>query len=388
MKVLTVSTIYPGERTPGAGVFIHERQRSMPDGVDVTVARMRPTFPLIGRLRPHLAAPPPTEQKDGLTIHDVPFRYVPGVLKQLDGVGLARALGRFVGSGIEKPDLLDAHFAYPSGFGALRTARSLGVPVTVTLRGTIGSYLGDARRGPIVETLREADRVISVSQSLADLADEVAGDALGVHVIPNGVDTATFGPGEREAARAELGWPQDRPVILTVGGLVPRKGMHRVIEALDNPLVRELDVLYVVVGSGGVEGDYGTTLRTLVADRGLERHVRFAGAVAHAELPVRYRAADVFVLATSNEGWANVLQEALACGTPVVTTDVGGNREVVGDESHGSVVPFGDGEALAEALASALDRSWDRDAIARWGRRRDWRDVGREVAAVYSELVD
>lgn len=387
MRVLTVSTIYPGVTTPGAGGFIHSRQRCLPPGHDVTVARMRPWFPMIGMLRRHLAAPPALEERDGIAIHDVPFRYLPGMLKHRDGFGLARALSRFVEQGDVRPDVLDSHFAYPAGFGAVTAGRRLGLPVTVTLRGTMGSYLGDGRRRRIVEGLRGADRVIAVSRSLADLARDVCGDDLEVSVIPNGIDTTCFAPGDRAAARAAIGIAQDRPVVLTVGGLVPRKGMHRVIEALTGPLVSERDVLYVVVGGGGVEGDYGATLRAMVAERGLERNVDFVGAVDHAVLADYYRAADVFALATANEGWANALQESLACGTPVVTTDVGGNREVVGSEDNGIVVPLDDAEALAAALASALDTGWDRARIAEWGGRRDWSDVGREVAAVYAEIV-
>ena len=76
------------------------------------------------------------------------------------------------------------------------------------------------------------------------------------------------------------------------------------------------------------------------------------------------------------------------CGTPVVTTDVGGNREVLGGEDRGRVIPFGDAAALESALVEALETRWDREAIATWGRRRDWRHVGEEVAAVYREAID
>jgi len=80
----------------------------------------------------------------------------------------------------------------------------------------------------------------------------------------------------------------------------------------------------------------------------------------------------VSVLATRNEGWANVLLESLACGVPVVATDVGGNREVIRDDSLGSIVPFGDHAALLSALQAALAKDWDRDAIRRYAVENDW----------------
>jgi glycosyltransferase involved in cell wall biosynthesis len=83
-------------------------------------------------------------------------------------------------------------------------------------------------------------------------------------------------------------------------------------------------------------------------------------------------ASDVFVLATANEGWANVFLEAMACGLPVVTTDVGGNREVVCDESLGAITPFGDNRALSAALAEALAREWNRARIIAYAQANSW----------------
>jgi teichuronic acid biosynthesis glycosyltransferase TuaC len=104
----------------------------------------------------------------------------------------------------------------------------------------------------------------------------------------------------------------------------------------------------------------------------VEEHVRFLGPMAPEQLKLPLSAADVFVLATANEGWANVFLEAMACGLPVVTTDVGGNREVVCRQELGTIVPFGDAKALAAALEQALERCWDRQAIIAYARENSW----------------
>jgi glycosyltransferase involved in cell wall biosynthesis len=389
-RVLSVSTILPRASEPGAGVFVLRRQASLPAAdFHCEALRMRPWFPGIGFLKPHLGGgADPVEERMGLRIEDRRFPYLPGAFKTLDGPSLGRTLKRWIARSGRHFDLLDGHFAYPAGHGVVRCARSLDLPSVVTLRGTMPGYLGDARRTPIIETLRGATRLIAVSTSLAEAAREAAGDDLAVRVIGNGVDTALFCPGEREAARRELGVNEVGPILLTVGGLVPRKGVQRVLEALPELRRRHPDLLYMVVGGGSAEGDFRATLESRIAELGLQDCVRLLGAVAPEDLPRYYRAADLFVLATANEGWANALQEALACGTPVVTTDVGGNREVLGAESRGLVIPFGDPDALQSALIGALEMSWDREAIANWGMRRNWLRVGEEVAAVYREAID
>jgi teichuronic acid biosynthesis glycosyltransferase TuaC len=181
-----------------------------------------------------------------------------------------------------------------------------------------------------------------------------------------------FSPRDRVTARASLGLSPSAPVLISVGGLVSRKGFHRVIEILPQ-LRRDFPgLVYLVVGGPSAEGDNRAELETQVAGLGLQDCVHFLGPRSPDALADILSAADVFVLATSNEGWANVFLEAMACGLPVVTTDVGGNREVVRDASLGVVVPFGDAQLLAGALAAALGRNWDRAAIRRYAEENSW----------------
>jgi glycosyltransferase involved in cell wall biosynthesis len=98
-------------------------------------------------------------------------------------------------------------------------------------------------------------------------------------------------------------------------------------------------------------------------------------------------AADVFVLATRNEGWANVLLEAMACGLPVVATDVGGNAEVVCRADLGTVVPFGEPSKLRAALDDALARNWDAQAIVAYARANDWQDRVERLIAAFRSLT-
>ncbi len=388
MNVLSVATIFPSKEIPGPGVFIKQRLLALPRDIDLQVLRLRPWFPGFSLLRPSQGVSYPVEEtSSALTVFDRRFFYLPGLMKHRDGHFLARGLCKFIATMEKQPDLLDAHFAFPTGFGAVAVGKKLDIPVCITLRGTLSSYANDARRVMLKKTLLGADRIIAVADSLGQLAEEIAGKQLDVRIIGNGVDIQMFRPNQKSSARIALGFDPDDPILLTVGGLVPRKGVHRVLEVLPSVLKKHPRLRYVVVGGGGVEGDFQRQIRQMINELGLSNVVRLVGPVAHENLPSYYAAADLFCLPTSNEGWANVLQESLACGRPVVTTNVGGNQEVVGREENGLVVPFGDRQALEHAILDGLTRNWDPTQISEWGRRRSWLDVGKEVAEVFREIA-
>jgi glycosyltransferase involved in cell wall biosynthesis len=150
---------------------------------------------------------------------------------------------------------------------------------------------------------------------------------------------------------------------------VKRKGFHRVISCLPEIKKRVPGVMYLAVGGGSVEGNYEPELRKLVREFALEDDVVFAGQQDHKELYKWLSAADVFCLATSNEGWANVFLEAMACGLPVVTTRVGGNAEAVPEGSCGLFFILENSSEMKEALIEALQRDWDRAGIMEYARR-------------------
>ena len=181
----------------------------------------------------------------------------------------------------------------------------------------------------------------------------------------NSGDTTRNGPNA-------LGIPDDALVLISVGGLVERKGFHRVIDTIPSLLERFPTLRYLVVGGPSPEGDISAELRAQVGRLGLEHQVAFLGTIAPERLHVPLSAADVFVLATRNEGWANVFLEAMACGLPVVTTNVGGNAEIISAPSLGIVVPFGDRAKLEEGIGLALSSTWDRDAIISYAQSNEW----------------
>jgi glycosyltransferase involved in cell wall biosynthesis len=169
--------------------------------------------------------------------------------------------------------------------------------------------------------------------------------------------------------------------------LVERKGFHRVIEVLPELLKSEPALHYLIVGGASPEGNRRTELEQQVRELRLDKQIHFLGAMPAAKLKWPLSAADIFVLATSNEGWANVFLEAMACGLPVITTDVGGNSEVVDRPELGAVVPFGNQEALREALRSALEQAWDSVLIRAYAEENAWDTRVTCLTQEFSQLV-
>lgn len=391
MRILVLSSVFPNPKQPTFGTFVHARAARMATRHETVVVAPIPWFPLNRLFRgASRSGIPRLEPQGTLTVHHPKALSVPGVLKALDGIfyflsvlpTVARIRRGF------RFDVIDAHFAYPDGLAAWLLGKVFRCPVTVTLRGTIvplSRYR--LRRMQIRWVLSGVDRIFAVSDSLKAVAVGLGIPGDKIRVVPNGVDTARFGPGSRVEARRALGLVSDRRILLSVGTLSPRKGHQRVLEVLPRILATHPDLLYVVLGGPGVEGDTGPLLERLIAQHGLRDHVRLLGTQPHEEVPRWLAAADLFCLATSNEGRANVILEALACGVPVVTTDVGGSREVIAEGMDGLLVAPGDPDALAGALLRALSTEWDREAIVRRAAGRTWEQTVDDLSGELGALV-
>ncbi|WP_374339027.1 glycosyltransferase [Methyloversatilis sp.] len=393
--IVLLSSLFPHEGAPGTGLFIRERMFRVGRTMPLIVVSPRPWFPgqsLLRRFRPGYRLPAARHEiQDGVHVYFPLFFALPGLLRRFDGffmaLGAWRTLLRLKKQGFDFA-VIDAHFAYPDGYAGTLLARWFGVPCTITLRGTeVPHSRNPVIRPLLVRALMRADRVFSVSESLRQLAIGLGMPAAKGRVVGNGVDIDKFSPIDRREARRACKLPDDVKVLISVGALVERKGFHRVIECLPSLIDRHPGLRYLVVGGGSPEGNMEDELRALVARLGLQSHVVFCGPMKPADLSTVLSAADVFVLATRNEGWANVFLEAMACGLPVIATDVGGNREVVGDPALGRIVPFGDAAALGRALDEALVQDWDRHGIVAHARANTWDERVKVLIAEFEALA-
>ena len=379
-RVIVFSSLFPSAEAPTAGGFIRDRMFRVAKRMPLVVVSPRAWSPfdwLVRLFRPTFRPPSASfEVMEGVEVHRPRALSIPGVFKRYDGVLMAWSTRRFV----ERLNVrfgatvLDAHFAYPDGFAAVRIGRRLGVPVVVSLRGSKDQrLLGTSREAGLREAVQGAARLIAVSRSLVfDVGRPCGIEPERIDVVSNGVDLSMFSVVDRQEARRRLDIDVAAKVILGVGNLIPLKGFQRVIPLLPDLRKRFPDLVYLIVGGASSQGDMSDELLALARHHGVEDCVRLCGRQPPSELKWFYGAADVFALASEYEGLANVLLEAMACGVPVVATRVGGNPEVVRTARVGTLVDFWDAEGFAGALSDTLGREWDRLDIARDAERHGW----------------
>lgn len=393
-KIVVYASLFPNSGAPNVGVFIRERMFRLGEELPIKVVSPKPWFPgqgLIRIFRPHYRPPAPSREiQNEVEIFCPRYFSFPVLFKQLDGLFMVLGSYLTIRRLIKQNgfNLLDAHFAYPDGYAATLLGRWLGIPVSITLRGTELRHSRNPKIYPmLMRALSNADKLFSVSESLRRYAISLGVKPEKIRVVGNGVDMKKFSPVPKDDARRQLGLSETDKVLISVGGLVERKGFHRVIDVLPGVLKKFPDLKYLIVGGPGPEGDWSERLRQQVKNLRLENAVKFLGTMPSEKLKTPLSAADIFVLATRNEGWANVFLEAMACGLPVVTTDVGGNREVVCRDELGIVVPFDDAEQLESALVSAFNRKWDKAAILSYTAENSWDSRVKVLKDAFTKLV-
>ena len=384
IRALVFSTLYPNRAQPNHGIFVENRLRHTfaLGGVEATVLAPVPYFPfhnpVFGRYA-SFAAVPPVEVRHGLTVHHPRFPIIPKIGSRLNPTFLyqaaRRALKQMAKSGAEKFDLIDAHYFYPDGVAAARLARELEIPLLITGRGTDLTLIPQSppERAEIQWACKQASALITVCEDLKDRLVALGEPASRIVTLRNGVDLERFSPGNREAARASL--KLERFTLLSVGSLIPRKGHELIIAALAELPDAEL----LIAGSGPMRSE----LERAAQAHDVAARVRFLGEIAHDALTDAYRAADIFVLASSREGWANVLLEAMACGTPVVATNVNGTPEVVRDPKLGALVRERSAPALSQAIKQLRLLAPDRHAVRTYAEQFSWTDTARANKALF-----
>jgi glycosyltransferase involved in cell wall biosynthesis len=276
-------------------------------------------------------------------------------------------------------DCIDAHFVYPDGLAAVLLGKVLGIPVTVSARGSdINLYPKYRLIRPMIQwTLEHAANVIAVSAALKDAMLALGASPSKIHVIPNGVDAERFRYVARSEARGKLKVPSHAEILISVGALIPAKGHHLLIRAFAQVAPRHPDLQLRILG----EGSYRPELEGLVRELGLKDKVQMPGKRPNEELQLWFNAATLSCLASAREGWPNVITESLACGTPVVATRVGGIPEILHEPELGVLVEQ-TVDSIASGLEKALSKSWDREAISKRTRERTWEVVAAEVETV------
>lgn len=362
-------------------MFVYQRLAALAQREELQVCSPSPWFPLLRKKE----SPASVERWQSLTVHRPGFFCVPGFVKNADArfyaLGIKGWFKRFCQD--SPPDLLDAHFIWPDGVGVALLAKELGLPYAITLRGKIYECLKvSAQARQCAEALQGAAAVISVSSRLADEALSLGTDRNRLHVISNGVDLDHFRPRDLMECRKQLGLPENGRLLVTVAHLGTRKGHHEMIQAL-----AELpeDVKLVIVG-GPAQGGTEEGLCEFARSCGVSGRLILPGPQPYDRIPLYFGAANASVLASYREGCPNAVLESLACGTPVIATDVGAIPDILPVPGTGRIVPAEQVAPLRKAVAEVLAESWNRASVVEESLVRSWKQVAEEVQRVFRSI--
>jgi teichuronic acid biosynthesis glycosyltransferase TuaC len=325
------------------------------------------------------AMAPGQETRHGIEIEHPRYPVIPKIGMSLAPWLLYRAMVPRIEAMLREGhrfDAIDAHYIYPDGVAATWLGRRFGLPVVMTARGTDVNLIPKFRtpRRLIQGAIRDAAALIAVSAALKEVLVELGAPDDKVTVLRNGVETDLFRPpADREAARGALGLK--RPTLISVGGLIERKGHHRTIEAM-----RQLPEFELIIAGEGPERE---RLSALITQHALSERVRLLGSYPHTQLPLLYGAADASVLASSREGWANVLLESMACGTPVVASNIWGNPEVVRAPAAGVIYEPNTADGIAAGVRRLFANAPDRAATRAYAEPFSWDETTAGQLAVF-----
>jgi len=386
LEILTFTTLYPSQIRPQHGIFVETRLRKLTESgaVGARVVAPCPWFPFASPRFGHyslFARQPREEIRYGLHV-DYP-RY-----PQLPKIGMSAApLALFASvlpvlrrqrRGGRDFDLIDAHYFYPDGVAAVLLGRALGRPVVVTARGSDLNLIAEYAipQGWIRWSARHADGLVAVSRGLKQRLANLGIAEERVHVLRNGVDPALFRPTDRDAARQALGLT--RPTLLAVGNLVRLKSHRMMVEALVGLPAVDL----VIVG----EGPERAAIEALARQRQVADRVRLLGHVPQDRLPDIYSAADLLLLVSTHEGWPNVLLESMACGTPVIASDVDAIADIVAVPEAGRILTGPTPERLAATAREFLGALPARAATRAYAEGFDWQSTTEGQITLFHEI--
>ena len=397
MIVKIVTGLFPTENSSSGGVFIYERLKQLqyqqipfevytPENqysklIQVTYKLLKQKILKTRVIEWDLASKQKIPQDNVTTLSLILSRIFPPLrLKKM-----VRTVERSMS--FENDNVIHAHWTYPHGYVATHIAKKHNIPCIVTAHGS--DIHTNPRKNKLIKkytlkTLNSADKVIFVSHALLDSAKELGYSGENAVVIPNGIDVKYFYPMEKEEALKKTGWEQTkRYVVGFVGNLIPVKRADKFVEIFSEIQKRVQEVEFILVG----DGDLADDIRLSASLSGLT--VTFAGRVPHEDVCCWMNLFDVMILPSRNESWGCVVQEAYACGVPVVGAAVGGIPENLG----GLCPSVADGDGFAMRFAAEVckvltgESLVDSKSLIDKAQSYTWEVCIEKEIEIYQELI-
>jgi glycosyltransferase involved in cell wall biosynthesis len=383
IRIALVTPMLPVPHDQTRGRYIHETARSLAKIATVRVFFQQSRYPKLPLVAPrsfldgHVGA---DYQIDGLDVEAFTYPVFPLISRAVNGhVSSMRLTPRVAEF---KPDVVLAYWVYPDGFAALRAARKLGVPCVVGALGSDIHVRSGVNDRMTRETIAGVDALLTVSEAMRLTAiSEFGAQPERVHTVINGFNTSVFYPRDQRSIRTKLDIPVDEKMIVYVGRFVEAKGLRELIQAFQQLARSDDKVSLALIGDGVMKAE----LVNLIDAAGLQGRVRIPGGQPPDQVAEWICASNLLTLPSWSEGYPNVVVEGLACGRPVVATDVGGTREIL-NERNGILIEPRKSDVLQGALDQALRADWDFSAIAE-SMRRTWDDVAVETLQICRQVA-
>ena len=374
MKILIITNLFPNASEPNRAMFNKQQFLALREYCDFKVIAPLPHFKCTrGQV-------PLRETIDGMDVHHPRYLVIPKILRSMHGVSYYYGIHNEV-EDIAKTfsfDLIFATWTYPDAYAASMIAKEMNKPLVIKVHGSDINLLNlyPSRRVMVQKTFKQAKKIIAVSQPLKRKLVELGVPEYKVTHLTNGIDTKKFHPMDKIQCRRELSLPLNKHIVLYVGNLELVKGVDILVDA-----VRGFpeDVLLIVVGDGNLKN----ILSQKIKDPSFNGRVRLVGSQAHDQIPLWLNAANCFCLPSRNEGCPNVILEALACGVPIVATNVGGIPDLIDSNADAALIEPENPKALAQGIIKILQRPRQTPSV----QPLSWRENARQLFKVFEESV-
>ena len=367
MKILVVSYMYPNPTNEILGIFVEEQVKALVEkGCEVKVIAPVPhcPFPFYIMKKAWRKYPkiPFLEIRSGIEVYHPRYittapSFTTKTLLHLHGWLIYRAIKNLAREIISefKPDIIHAHGAFPLGYAIYLLKKDL----TISVKSAITAHGGDIHSAPFSSSLirnktilsvRNNDLLIAVSQDLKDIAESLLSETK-IKVIPNGVDIRKFtlSSEDNNWIKQKKGYFKERKILLFVGSVMESKGIKELLEAFDRVSSNRDNLLLILIGRMTRKDYIDHHIKSL------NGNIRLLGPVKHERLKLWMNLCDMFLLPSYNEGLPVSMLEAMACGKPVIVSDVGGISEVVRDKENGLLIEPKDVDSLVKAINFLLD---------------------------------
>ncbi|GAB6098059.1 glycosyltransferase [Desulfatiferula olefinivorans] len=379
MKIIFLSHMFPNKNKPLSSVFVAEKAKALCKRNSLKIIAPISFFPFKNEILPKKI-----DYFDGLEVLYPKYLSMPFFHIRWYSYYCALLLEN-IKNYIKISDIINVEWIYPDCFVANKFAKKYNKKVVITVHGNeaLGYFESSGRRKKYIQSLREADHIICVSN---DLKNKITYDYKildhKISVIPNGIDIKKFHILNKDKALSKLSVeiPSDVKVCVCVARLSEEKDLHTLIKSIS--FIKKGLKLFII-GDGPLKKE----LQNFITSLRLWNSVCLVGPVPHDEIINWLNAADIFCMSSTREGCPVVIHEALACGVPVISSDVGGIPDIINNDKYGFLCEPMNAELLSKNIEIAINKEWNNKEISNYGLQFTWDKVAKEMEDVFKSLL-